>query len=168
MDEQTEVNLSSFLDKVNALYAQAQTIHDLDWVGMVQEFHRTFHPTILAPKPDIDWFGERKKHYDTDFILEEVAELLAAQRHGDLPAFADALADIIYVTIRAALIHGIDLRPIFQAVHEKNMTKTGGFIRVDGKVMKPDGWERLDLTPLLRLQKPLDTSPIELPWSKDG
>lgn len=158
MDEQTEVNLSSFLDKVNALYVQAQTIHDLDWVGKVQEFHRTFRPTILAPTPELT---QDEKYYDIGFIREEVRELLAAREQVDLAKYADALTDLVYVTIRAALIRGIDLRPIFQAVHEKNMQKAGGSIRSDGKVLKPDGWEELDLTSLLRSQKPLDTSPLE-------
>lgn len=159
MDEQTEANLSSFLDEMNALYVQAQTIHDLDWVGMVQEFHRTFHPTILAPTPELT---QDEKYYDIGFIREEVRELFEAKNQANLTKFADALADIVYVTIRAALIHGIDLRPIFLAVHRKNMQKAGGGIRSDGKVLKPDGWEELDLTSLLRSQRPLDTSPIEL------
>lgn len=158
MDGQTEVTLSSFLDKVNALYVQAQTIHDLDWVGKVQEFHRTCQPAILVALPELTPI---ERFYDTGFIKEEVRELLAAQEKADLAGFADALADLVYVTIRAALIHGIDLRPIFQAVHEKNMQKAGGSIRSDGKVLKPYGWEELDLTSLLRSQKPLDTSPIE-------
>lgn len=148
-----------FLSQLNALYEQAKALHDLDWLGMVQEFHRTFHPDVLAATPD--WHGLREKHYDTGFIQEEVKELLKAQEQGDLAEFADALADIIYVTIRAALIHGIDLRPIFVAVHRKNMQKVGGGIRSDGKVLKPNGWEEIDLIPLLRSQQPLDTSPID-------
>ena len=159
MDGYTEIPMSSFLDKVNALYVQAQTIHDLDWVGMVQEFHRTFHPTILAPTPELT---QDEKYYDIGFIREEVRELLEAREQVDIAKFADALADLVYVTIRAALIRGIDLRPIFRAVHQKNMTKAGGSIRSDGKVLKPEGWEELDLTSLLCSQEPLDTSPIEL------
>lgn len=161
-DVEKEISLR---DELDALFKRAVFLPCLDWVGMVQEFHRTFNPTILAPTPE--FYFEREKYYDTKFIREEFEELLEAQLHGDLPAFADALADLVYVTIRAALIHGIDLRPIFQAVHQKNMTKTAGLIRSDGKVMKPEGWEELDLMPLLRAQNPLDTSPIELPWSKD-
>lgn len=154
-DVEMEISLR---DELDALFKRARSLPCLDWVGMVQEFHRTFHPAILSATPVLT---PSETHFDVGFILEEVEELINARHQGNLTKFADALVDIIYVTIRAALIHGIDLRPIFQAVHQKNMQKTGGSIRSDGKVLKPDGWEELDLTSLLRSQKPLDTSPLE-------
>ncbi|NIQ95452.1 MAG: nucleoside triphosphate pyrophosphohydrolase family protein, partial [Desulfuromonadales bacterium] len=39
---------------------------------------------------------------------------------------ADALADLIYVAIGAAITYGIDLRPVWEEVHRTNMAKMGG------------------------------------------
>ncbi len=82
-------------------------------------------------------------------IAEEVAELEEALQRGDLAEVADALADLLYVTYGAAISFGIDIRPIFAAVHRANMAKAGGPRRADGKLLKPDGWQPPDHRPAL-------------------
>jgi predicted HAD superfamily Cof-like phosphohydrolase len=58
---------------------------------------------------------------------------------------ADALVDIQYYMHNAACKHGINLDPVFDAVHAANMAKrdaSGVFQRrVDGKIIKPSGWQ---------------------------
>ena len=76
-------------------------------------------------------------------IEEEVAELAAAARDGDLVGVADALADIVYVAYGTAHVYGIDLDAVLDAVHTSNMTKLGAdgrpVRRPDGKILKgPD------------------------------
>ena len=63
----------------------------------------------------------------------------------DLPALADALADIDYVVEGTRIAFGIDGDPIAEEVHRANMTKLGGPRREDGKILKPDGWEPPDI-----------------------
>lgn len=59
-----------------------------------------------------------------DFLMEENDEYLNAVLAGDLTAIADALADALYIVLGTAVAHGIDLQPIFEAVHRSNMTKS--------------------------------------------
>jgi len=72
---------------------------------------------------------------------EELREFGEAARHRDLPEIADALADLIYVTLGTAITYGIDLRPVWDEVQRANMAKVGGPKREDGKQLKPEGWE---------------------------
>ena len=63
---------------------------------------------------------------------------------------ADAFVDIIYYILDTAAKNGIDLDPVFAAVHESNMSKrdptTGKFIlNAAGKVMKPEGYKPADI-----------------------
>lgn len=91
-----------------------------------------------------------------ELIREEFAELVQAAtgdltarvivsrevRHErpDLPATADALADLLYVLLGWAVAAGIDLGRVFDLVHTTNMAKLAGPVRPDGKRLKPRGW----------------------------
>jgi len=56
-------------------------------------------------------------------MIEETAETLQGFADGDLVAVTDGLADDLYVTIGTAISFGIDLGPVFDAVHAANMKK---------------------------------------------
>lgn len=58
----------------------------------------------------------------------------------DLVAAADAIADLIYVALGAAIALGVDIRPVWDIVQRCNMAKLGGPVRADGKRLKPEGW----------------------------
>lgn len=68
-----------------------------------------------------------------------------------LPKTADACIDSLYVIIGNLLAMGIDPRPLFDAVHGANMAKVGGPV-VNGKTMKPEGWQPPDIEGELRKQ----------------
>jgi predicted HAD superfamily Cof-like phosphohydrolase len=90
----------------------------------------------------------------TWLIREEFDELIEASgliqdKNGDIGGLdleksADAIADLIYVCIGAALDYGIPLDRVFAEVHRSNMTKIGadGHVgyRADGKVIKGPGY----------------------------
>jgi predicted HAD superfamily Cof-like phosphohydrolase len=99
---------------------------------------------------------------------EESAELAVAMGRGDLVEIADALADLLYVTYGAALACGIDLQPIFHAVHQSNMTKVGGEKRADGKVLKPATYQPPNLVPLLEAQGMPEFEAITIPLATGG
>ncbi|MFO8059584.1 MAG: hypothetical protein R6U70_02880, partial [Bacillota bacterium] len=74
-------------------------------------------------------------------IREELSELEKSIDGQDIVDVADALADLLYVTYGTAIAFGIDIRPVFKEVHRANMTKEGGKVRADGKILKPEGWK---------------------------
>lgn len=70
----------------------------------------------------------------------------------DLPAAADAIADITYVVEGSACTLGIDSLAVFSEVHRSNMEKLHGPIREDGKQLKPEGWQPPQIEQELRNQ----------------
>lgn len=66
-------------------------------------------------------------------------------------AQADSMVDAWYYMLNYAAKHGMNLSRLFDVVHEANMAKrdpkTGKFIRreLDGKVIKPEGWQPPDV-----------------------
>jgi len=107
----------------------------------VGEFHRAYGlPLRQSPNAAV---GADQIELRQALIEEEVAELAAAARAGDIVGVADALADIVYVAYGTAHVYGIDLDAVLDEVHSSNMTKLGAdgrpVRRADGKVLKgPD------------------------------
>lgn len=123
----------------------------MDWVQDVKDFHEKFAPHIPAEKPCVP--PQRSgQSYCLGFVKEEYDETFRAMEDGDLEGVADGLADLCYVAIRAALIWGIDLRPVWDEVHRANMAKVGGKAREDGKILKPDGWQPPNIRAVLEAQ----------------
>lgn len=116
---------------------------------MVREFHAKFG-VVNATQPDISQHRELR----IKLIAEELDELLRALDANDITEVADALADLQYVVIGAALQWGIPLDRVFAEVHRSNMTKEGGGKRADGKILKGPGYESPDVAAVLRGEKP--------------
>jgi predicted HAD superfamily Cof-like phosphohydrolase len=116
------------------------------WQDDVTNFHDAF-AVVVGTTP-----GIRSADLRVKLIYEEVEETLFAISRGDLPSTVDGIVDAIYVLIGTAVTFGVDLAPIWDAVHTANMAKVGGAIRDDGKVLKPDGWTAPDVAALLRAQ----------------
>lgn len=133
------------------------------------EFHREMGVPVL-PSPAVP--ADERVRLRARLIVEECFEFLEAtlqqsfllQKHNtiekialsgvrvDLPAAADALADIAYVVEGANLEFGIDSGPVLDEVHRTNMAKAGGPIREDGKRLKPEGWLPPDIAGVLERQ----------------
>ncbi len=88
-----------------------------------------------------------------DLIMEEAEEFETAVHRGDVVAAADALADLLYVTLGSAVEFGIDLEPVFKEVHASNLRKTGGTLRADGKLLKGPNWVPPDIKGCLERQR---------------
>lgn len=90
-----------------------------------------------------------------DLIREEVVrELIPAMEDGDMLGIADAMADSIYVIVGAALEYGIPLARVWDAVQAANLAKVDPVTgkvrrRLDGKIMKPEGWTAPDIAAAL-------------------
>jgi predicted HAD superfamily Cof-like phosphohydrolase len=120
-----------------------------NWQQDVAEFHKTFGLTvgdIADPKisdGDLRW----------QLVMEEALEFKVGVGYNRLPEAVDAIADIIYVALGAAVTFGIRMDDIWDEVHKTNMAKVGGFRDENGKWRKPDGWTPPDIEGLIERQK---------------
>lgn len=121
-----------------------------DWQEDVAEFMRGMGQEVrTVPIGEVIDIPVAEERLRVDLIQEELDEFMAAE---SITEIADAIADILYVTVGAACTYGITLQPIWDEVHRSNMAKTGGPIREDGKKLKPDGWTPPDIEKCLREQ----------------
>ncbi len=96
--------------------------------------------------------------------LRELSEALRSQCRASLlrqewsieseAAAISEMVDLLYVVFGTAVSAGVDIAPFFEAVHTANLAKVDGslgpvVIRPDGKILKPAGWRKADLLPLL-------------------
>jgi len=119
-----------------------------------QEKVRQFHEHIDYPRADkptlVDHALEEQRF---NFILEELDEYLDATERDDIVGIADALADLLYVVLGTAVVHGIDLQPVFDAVHASNMTKSPSTTVGTFKgCFKGEGYRAPQIAELLLLQ----------------
>lgn len=100
----------------------------------LREFNKAFGiPTPLTPT----YKGKYKLR--ESLIKEELEEYVEACEQKDVIEVADAITDMAYLVLGAAVEHGMDLNPLFKEVHLSNMSKleNGKVItRGDGKVLK--------------------------------
>jgi len=104
--------------------------------------------------PTIPDEGTRQMRHS--ILIEEVNELQSATTHIDA---LDAITDILYVLLGTAHAYGLGdkLEAAFNEVHRSNMTKVmpdGKVLkREDGKIIKPDAYEKPNLQKVLELQE---------------
>lgn len=110
----------------------------------VRDFHQVMTGDKAAPQEPIP-LAEYNGHLRCSLIDEEASEFRTSWERRDRVAMIDALSDLIYVTLGAAVEMGVDIEPFLEEVHRSNMTKVGGRVREDGKQLKPDGWRAPDI-----------------------
>lgn len=98
-------------------------MQDRDWQTMVEEFHEQFGFPVDFKPHELKWTLTAQR---MTLILEEVAELSRALYEDKRELIADALGDLIYVTIGTAVAYGLKLDPIVREIHRSNMTKDAG------------------------------------------
>lgn len=119
----------------------------------VKQFHEACDVPVLD-KPQI--LPQERAALRIHLIDEEFKEFIHAVQTNDLVEVADALADIVYVTVGAALEFGIPLDKVWDEVQKSNMAKvnsvTGKVIRrADGKILKPVNWKPPEIKKALSL-----------------
>lgn len=93
-----------------------------------------------------------RKKLRQNLLEEEVKELKDANNVLDV---ADAICDILYITLGTAHEHGLSDRLVmlFDEVHSSNMSKIGedgkAIFREDGKVLKPESYRAPNLRPII-------------------
>lgn len=117
--------------------------------AQVREFHEAF---------DLSSGDERDPQFinvdlRVELIREEFTELQKAIDENDLPAAADAVIDLLFVTLGTGVEWGLDLEPLWQEVCRTNMAKRGGRRRSDGKWIKPPDWQPPNIAALIEAQR---------------
>jgi predicted HAD superfamily Cof-like phosphohydrolase len=114
----------------------------------VLEFMRTFQqPIEVYPKIP----PEEVQTLAYALIREELSEFKEAMNNKDLIACADAIGDLLYVVYWAANAFGFDAQPVFNEIHQSNMTKIGGKKDPDtGKLIKPTHYSPPNIAGVLK------------------
>jgi predicted HAD superfamily Cof-like phosphohydrolase len=96
-----------------------------------------------------------------------VLDAIKKQHVRDAPhmvGVADAVADILYVTIGTNVTYGIDGDAVFDLVHQANMKKVSGPTSPEGKRLKPEGWTPPDIGRELMRQRLATTKWFDLTY----
>jgi predicted HAD superfamily Cof-like phosphohydrolase len=84
------------------------------------------------------------------FLQEELNEFKRAVESQDLVEQADAVADIVYVALGAALLLGLPWEPVWNEVARSNWEKEpASTARAAKDAVKPPGWRRPDIAGVL-------------------
>lgn len=123
-------------------------------IKMVHEFHQKFKqsqsdtPVLLSNRESMLRYALGK---------EELDEYIQAVGDEDLIEILDSLADQLYILFGTVCKHGLQDHIIkaFELVHNNNMSKLGPdgnpIIREDGKIIKPEGFKKVELKDILKL-----------------
>lgn len=116
----------------------------------VQCFHKKAGSTI-SKYPLIP--SESDIELRLKLIREELEELDTAFSQHNLVEVADALGDLLYVVLGTAVTCGLEMTPIFNAIHKSNMSKfIDGYRRADGKWIKGPSYSPVNLQPIIENQ----------------
>jgi len=127
-------------------------------LGCASDLVGEFHDRMLVIEPRKPVLPERYVfELRQRLILEEIAELDAAWEDNNLEACADALTDQLYVLIGTFRMFGLGDRisALFDAVHRSNMSKSGGGLRDDGKVLKGAKYQKPNIKHALEFGRDL-------------
>lgn len=98
----------------------------------------------------IEAAGMRLKHSEDGIEVVPIPVLMNTKPN--LVLMVDALCDLMYVVEGSGVALGVDLAPCFDEVHTSNLSKIGGEVRSDGKVLKPPTYKAPDLAPIIKAQ----------------
>jgi len=118
---------------------------------MLRDFHasKRIHAGLMPERPTFDipdWVRSLRR----ELLSEELRELGEADQAQDIVKVADAIADIVYVLVGTAVVHGIPFDAVFAEVHRSNMTKVNS--PAEAKLVKGPGYEPPRIAELLRIE----------------
>lgn len=123
-------------------------------IKMVEEFHTKFKQEQgTAPK----FLSSKETVLRHSLGFEELNEYLDAAANEDMIEVLDALADQLYILFGTICKHGLQkhITAAFELVHQNNMAKLGPdgepILRADGKIIKPEGFQKVELKNVLKL-----------------
>ena len=112
----------------------------------VIEFHRACGVPVSGTPTTLN---AHRQELRIRLIKEELQEYIDSARASNIIGIADALGDLLVVIFGTAVEHGLNMQPIFDEIHQSNMSKRNkdGSVSYDagGKVMKGEGYKPPDL-----------------------
>lgn len=113
----------------------------------VRDFHRATD-TPIGSSPCLP--SDERIQLRERLIHEELRELYVEMARGDLAKIAEESIDVIYVIIGMLEEYGVPTGDVWDAKHAANMMKVDPVTgkvrrREDGKIMKPEGWQKPDI-----------------------
>jgi predicted HAD superfamily Cof-like phosphohydrolase len=122
-------------------------------IADIKAFQRAFECNVL-PAPTMP--AKKIQELRVRLLQEELDELKQANADGDIVEVGDALTDILYILLGTACEYGLidKMEDMWDLVHRNNMNKLwpDGKVhkREDGKVIKPEGFEKVELKTLFQ------------------
>lgn len=133
-----------------------------NWQADLVEAHRLLCPEQIGTTPAMP--DEDVTMLRLRLVDEEHDEFRDAMLNDDISGVADAIGDLVYVLLGTAVAMGIDMAPVWNAIHIANLSKANGPRRADGKWLKGPTWAPPDIPGVLSRQRPLSEiypEPIE-------
>jgi len=122
-------------------------------IADIKAFQRAFECNVL-PVPTMP--AKEIQELRVRLLQEELDELKQANEDNDIVEVGDALTDILYILLGTACEYGLidKMEDMWDLVHRNNMNKLwpDGKVhkREDGKVIKPEGFEKVELKTLFQ------------------
>jgi len=128
----------------------------------IKQFHEKFNVKTLDKPGFID---DELMKFRIGFIQEEFDELQKAVQEKDMTEVADALIDIVYVTVGMADVMGVPFTEVWNEVQRSNLDKISGKDALTNNietikkprhpddVLKPIGWEPPKIKEILDSKK---------------
>jgi predicted HAD superfamily Cof-like phosphohydrolase len=119
----------------------------------VAEFQIASDQTVeTKPNP---YLGRKEFLLRYELMREENKEMVVAWDEQNIVEIADALGDQLYVLLGTINAFGLQnkIEQVFNLIHENNMGKVvdGKVIRgKDGKILKPEGFKKVELSTLFQ------------------
>jgi len=114
----------------------------------VRDFVKLFTPELISKTPtDLNDIKISKLRMDR--LIEEINEYKVAVNKSDLVGQLDALVDIVYIALGNAVYQGFNFNEAFRRIHLSNLCKQSS----GGDIIKPPGWQKPDLTDLVKKKK---------------
>lgn len=115
----------------------------------IQNDVRAFMDKAKQPSQYSDWNTEQAELY-FKLVKEEYGELKRAFTRGDYVEVADAIGDLVWVTMGLANSMGIHFGSVWNEIKDSNMTKLIDMkFRKDGKIIKGESFRPVDLPSIL-------------------
>lgn len=141
--------------RVKALEFYANLSRRDPYTAMLYDFHHTFN-AYIGPRYDNQPAipnDATLRQLRIDLVAEELQEFRDATDELNLVEIADALGDLLYVVVGAAINYGIPLLEVVREIHRSNMSKLGPdgtpLLRADGKILKGPNYTPPNLLPIL-------------------
>lgn len=111
---------------------------DEDW-ERVRDYRLRFNLSVSPLPSMLNYLSAEDRYLD---LIANVAKFLEA---GDVTSQAEACINVIYSALETLVEMGVQPNNLFQIVQDANMAKLWKdgkpHYNVDGKVIKPEGWE---------------------------